>query len=59
MCRYDAPFEKVGGIGTLVPGMRCKMVSTETGEAVGVGERGELWLSGPNIMPGCAEQLAS
>jgi len=49
---YDSPFEKIGGVGTLVPGMTCKVVSTETGLPVGVGERGELWLAGPNIMAG-------
>jgi len=42
----------MGGIGTLLPGMRCKVVSTETGKALGVGERGDLWLSGPNVMLG-------
>ena len=41
-----------GAVGTLVPGMECKLVSTETGEACGVGERGEICLKGPNIMKG-------
>lgn len=49
---YDSPPSKVGGIGTLVPGMSCKVVSTETGLAVGVGAVGELWLKGPNVMRG-------
>jgi len=39
-------------VGTLVPGMQCKIVNTETGAVCGVGERGELCLSGPNIMVG-------
>jgi acyl-CoA synthetase (AMP-forming)/AMP-acid ligase II len=56
---YDAPFAKVGGIGTLIPGMRCKMVSPETGLPVGVGERGELWLKGPNVMPGYLNNAAA
>ena len=40
-------------VGTLLPGMECKLVSTESGEpVVGVGERGELLLKGPNVMLG-------
>ena len=39
-------------MGTLLPGMECKIVSTETGEAVGAGESGELCLKGPNVMKG-------
>ena len=41
-------------VGALVPGMECKIVSTDTGAACGVGERGEICLRGPNIMKGCA-----
>lgn len=44
--------EDVGSIGQVLPGMVAKLVSTETGKPVGEGERGELWLSGPNIMAG-------
>merc|ERR1712146_531613 len=43
---------KYGSIGELLPNMTCKIVSTSTGKPVGVGEEGELWLSGPNIMKG-------
>ena len=41
----------IGSIGELMPSMRCKIVD-DTGREVGVGERGELWLAGPNIMQG-------
>jgi hypothetical protein len=46
---YGAPMEKVGSIGELIPGMSCKLVSTVTGQPVGINERGELWLKGPNV----------
>jgi len=41
-----------GAIGKLLPGMQAKIVSTETGETLGPGERGELCCAGPNIMKG-------
>ncbi|KAI9249472.1 hypothetical protein BDA99DRAFT_523892 [Phascolomyces articulosus] len=40
-----------GSSGVLVPDMLAKVVD-ENGKALGVGERGELWLKGPNIMKG-------
>jgi len=43
---------KMGSVGWLLPGMRCKLVDTETGEMVGVGEEGEITLQGPNVMKG-------
>jgi len=45
---------KHGSIGQLVPNMECKLVDPETGLAKGVGECevGEIWLKGPNVMPG-------
>lgn len=42
----------LGSIGKLIAGMQAKIVSTETGEIVGPGERGELCCKGPNIMKG-------
>lgn len=40
-----------GSIGILVANMSAKIVN-EDGEEVAVGERGELWMKGPNIMKG-------
>ena len=42
----------IGSIGELMPSMRCKVVAVDSGCEVGVGEVGELWLAGPNIMQG-------
>ncbi|CDH52778.1 phenylacetyl-ligase [Lichtheimia corymbifera JMRC:FSU:9682] len=40
-----------GSVGLLAPNMECKIVN-EDGKALGTGERGEIWLKGPNIMMG-------
>ncbi|KAL5984183.1 4-coumarate--CoA ligase-like 5 [Asimina triloba] len=45
---------RYGTAGLLSPNMEAKIVDTETGEAVGVGKTGELWLRGPSVMKGKA-----
>ncbi|KAI9474120.1 MAG: hypothetical protein EXX96DRAFT_529259 [Benjaminiella poitrasii] len=40
-----------GSIGILLPNMLAKVVD-ENGKEVAQGERGELWLKGPNVMKG-------
>ncbi|WP_309109650.1 4-coumarate--CoA ligase family protein [Saccharothrix sp.] len=47
--RDDIP---VGTVGVIAPNMECRFVDPATGEDVGVGERGELWCRGPNVMKG-------
>ncbi len=39
-------------VGLTLPNMECKIVDPVTGAEVGVGERGELWCRGPNVMKG-------
>ncbi|KAI9298839.1 acetyl-CoA synthetase-like protein [Neoconidiobolus thromboides FSU 785] len=39
-------------VGSLVPNMAAKIVSLETGKTLPIGEIGELWVKGPNIMIG-------
>ncbi|KAI9302920.1 hypothetical protein BJ944DRAFT_166362 [Cunninghamella echinulata] len=48
-----SPFHAIrgGSSGLLVPNVTIKLVNEE-GKEVGVGERGELWCKGPNIMQG-------
>eukprot|EP00937_MAST-01D_sp_MAST-1D-sp2_P003963 g3963.t1 len=41
-----------GAIGKLVPNMRLKIVDTESGDQLGVGQDGEVCVSGPNVMAG-------
>ena len=43
---------KPGSIGPPLPNTECRLVDPETGEDVGEGERGELWIRGPQVMQG-------
>ncbi len=42
----------VSSVGPCIANMECKLVDPETGAELGVGERGELWCRGPNVMVG-------
>jgi acyl-CoA synthetase (AMP-forming)/AMP-acid ligase II len=41
-----------GSVGPLVPNTEARVVDPETGQDVGEGEEGELWIRGPQVMPG-------
>jgi acyl-CoA synthetase (AMP-forming)/AMP-acid ligase II len=43
---------KPGSIGPEIPGTESRIVDPESGEDVGPGERGELWVRGPQVMVG-------
>jgi acyl-CoA synthetase (AMP-forming)/AMP-acid ligase II len=43
---------KPGSIGPVLPNMACRIVDVDTGEDAAPGERGELWMRGPNVMAG-------
>jgi acyl-CoA synthetase (AMP-forming)/AMP-acid ligase II len=43
---------KHGSVGVCVPNTECTLVDVDTGETVGAGERGELWVRGPQVMKG-------
>jgi acyl-CoA synthetase (AMP-forming)/AMP-acid ligase II len=43
---------KAGSIGPPLAGTECRLVDPESGEDVGEGERGELWIRGPQVMKG-------
>jgi acyl-CoA synthetase (AMP-forming)/AMP-acid ligase II len=49
---YPGGEVKPGTIGPAVPNMDCRIVDVETGEDAAPGERGELWMRGPNVMKG-------
>ena len=48
----DQPEHRRGSFGRVVPGLESKIVDPDTGVECGVGEVGELWLRGPNMMEG-------
>jgi 4-coumarate--CoA ligase len=41
-----------GTIGVLVPNTECRIVDPESGDDLGVGEDGEIWIRGPLVMAG-------
>jgi acyl-CoA synthetase (AMP-forming)/AMP-acid ligase II len=44
--------DKPGSIGPPLLGTEVRVIDTETGEDLGDGERGELWIRGPQVMKG-------
>ncbi len=48
----DKPDMDLNSVGVALPNTVCKLVDPETGEEVGPGGRGELWVAGPNVMSG-------
>ncbi len=42
----------LNSVGVALPNTESKLVDPETGREVGPGERGELWVKGPNVMSG-------
>jgi acyl-CoA synthetase (AMP-forming)/AMP-acid ligase II len=51
MIRPDGE-NRPGSIGQLLPATECRLVDPESGEDVAEGERGELWIRGPQVMSG-------
>ena len=51
MIRPDGE-NKPGSIGRELVDTECRIVDVETGEDVAEGERGELWIRGPQVMAG-------
>jgi acyl-CoA synthetase (AMP-forming)/AMP-acid ligase II len=43
---------KAGTIGPPLPDTECRLVDPESGEELGAGRRGELWIRGPQVMSG-------
>ncbi len=41
-----------GSVGALIPNTEARLVDPETGEDVPEGERGEIWVRGPQVMKG-------
>ena len=47
---------KAGSAGRVIPNTEVMVVDTASGKAMGVGENGELWIRGPQIMKGYLNQ---
>ena len=41
-----------GSVGYAIPNTECRLVDPGTGEDAAAGERGELWIRGPQVMKG-------
>jgi acyl-CoA synthetase (AMP-forming)/AMP-acid ligase II len=48
---HDRPVPK-GSVGYAIPNTECRLVDPATGEDSAPGERGELWIRGPQVMKG-------
>ncbi len=48
----DPERNRVGTVGPALPLTECRVVDPESGEDVPPGERGELWIRGPQVMKG-------
>lgn len=47
---FNAP--RSGAVGVLLPNTTCQIVDPESGQALPVGQEGELWIKGPQVMQG-------
>ena len=43
---------RLGSVGPPVSGTECRIVDVGTGEELGPGEKGEIWIRGPQVMKG-------
>ena len=48
----NAPQAKYGSVGPALANTECRIVDPVTGNDVGVNEKGELWIRGPQVMKG-------
>jgi acyl-CoA synthetase (AMP-forming)/AMP-acid ligase II len=48
----DPERNRIGTVGPPLRGTECRLVDPESGEGVGPGERGEVWIRGPQVMQG-------
>jgi acyl-CoA synthetase (AMP-forming)/AMP-acid ligase II len=53
------PDDDLNGVGYAIPNVECRLVDPDSGRDVGPGERGELWVRGPNVMAGYLDDPGS
>jgi len=49
MVREEVKNNKLGSVGTLIPGCKSKIVDPETGSLRSPGDKGEICIQGPNV----------
>lgn len=52
MSSEDEDAIKHGSVGQCIPNTECKVVDLETGQELGSGREGEIWVRGPQVMKG-------
>jgi acyl-CoA synthetase (AMP-forming)/AMP-acid ligase II len=57
--RDDIEWKKVGSIGPVLAGTECQVVDITTGEVLGPGVDGEIWIRGPQVMKGYLNNRAA
>jgi len=50
--RSDSGSRRIGTVGPSIPNTEVRIVHLESGEPLGPGEEGEVWIRGPQIMKG-------
>ncbi|KAI5669065.1 hypothetical protein M9H77_18918 [Catharanthus roseus] len=50
--KYPTETRRFGSSGLITPSTEAKIVEPQSGVALGIGQRGELWLRGPSVMKG-------
>jgi acyl-[acyl-carrier-protein]-phospholipid O-acyltransferase/long-chain-fatty-acid--[acyl-carrier-protein] ligase len=54
--RQAQPVTREGTVGRVIPGVAAKITHLDTGEELGPGQAGMLWIKGPNVMLGYMNQ---
>jgi len=49
---WNADVSNYGSVGPMIANTECRIVDADTGLDVPIGERGELWIRGPQLMKG-------
>ena len=57
--RLADSFDKTGAVGPTLPNTESKLIDTETGEDLGVNQRGEVLVRGPHVMAGYLNNQAA